>query len=244
MGDALEFAIDTRVVEAFPEVQVLAIRARIEDQSALITGLQSIGPRIEASVSELAAIEPLSSLPNIARWRMAYGQLGVKPSKFLSSIEALLKRAKKGQMADIGIPVVDLYNAVSVLHRVPMGAYDADRLSPVPLIMRLANPEEDAFTPLGGRSDDFPLNPKLVVYAQNDEVLCWGFNTRDSAKSAVTEASRDVLFFSETSVSDGRDDAVQALEHLSEIIAAHGGQVSKVAIFDAVHSSGLIAALD
>ena len=159
----IPFAIDDRIVERFPSVQVLALRARVADQRSMVPALDALGPDVERAIESLAAFDPITAMHEVASWREAYGKLGVKPSKYPSSIEALLRRAKKGEMAETGIPVVDLYNSVSVVHRAPLGAYDAKKLDVEPIALRLACQESDHFEPLGGRPDGFPLNPGLVV---------------------------------------------------------------------------------
>jgi DNA/RNA-binding domain of Phe-tRNA-synthetase-like protein len=227
----IPFAIDDQIVERFPAVQVLALRTRVPDQRSLIPALDALGPDIERAIESLAAFDPITSMHEVASWRDAYGKLGVKPSKYPSSIEALLRRAKKGEMAETGIPAVDLYNSVSVVHRAPLGAYDAKKLDVEPITLRLADPERDQFEPLGGRPDGFPLNPDLVVYAQNADILCWGFNTRDCAKMAVDQSSADILFFSETTTVEGRTAAEAALTKLAALISKHGGTVSEITVF-------------
>jgi lysyl-tRNA synthetase class 2 len=236
----IPFEIDDRIAERFPAVQVLALRAHVADQASLLPALEALGPEVEGAMQGLAAFDPITAMPEIACWREAYGKLGVKPSKFPSSIEALLRRAKKGDMAKTGIPAVDLYNNVSVLHRAPLGAYDAKKLGVAPVILRLARPGSDHFEPLGGRPDGFPLNPDLVVYAQSAEILCWGFNTRDCAKMAVDEGSADILFFSETTNADGRAASHDALGRLAVLISEHGGTVGEIAVFGAGNRAGEI----
>lgn len=67
--------------------------------------------------------------PHLAAWRAAFSAFGAKPSRYLSSAEALAARALKGD----GLPrinrLVDLYNAISVRHLIPVGGEDADALA-------------------------------------------------------------------------------------------------------------------
>ena len=55
----------------------------------------------------------------MAAWREAYRSFGAKPQRTRNSVEALLRRA------ETGLPRVnrltDIYNAVSVLHQIPVG---------------------------------------------------------------------------------------------------------------------------
>ena len=63
--------------------------------------------------------------PHVAAWREAYRAFGAKPQRTRNSLEALLRRVPSG------LPRVnrltDVYNAVSVLHAVPVGGEDLDR---------------------------------------------------------------------------------------------------------------------
>ncbi len=47
----------------------------------------------EASLRQKISLEQIAAHPNIAAWREAFRQMGVKPSEFRSSIEALGRRA-------------------------------------------------------------------------------------------------------------------------------------------------------
>ena len=66
---------------------------------------------------------------DILPYRAAFTALGINPNKFMCSIEALLTRIAKGK----GFPhinaAVDLGNAVSIKHRLPMGAHDLDTIA-------------------------------------------------------------------------------------------------------------------
>ena len=76
----------------------------------------------EASAREALSARPVEDLPHVAAWREAYKSFGAKPQRTRNSLEALLRRAASG------LPRVnrltDIYNAVSVLHQVPLGGED------------------------------------------------------------------------------------------------------------------------
>ncbi len=179
--------------------------------------------------------------PQIAGWREAYGLMGVKPSKFRSSIEALLRRAaKKGELA-IPVPAVNLYNACSIMAKAPMGAYDVDRLGAHHQIqLRKAEVSTDKFDPLGGDAAAFPLNPSLVVYASQDDVLCWGFNSRDSKLTCLTEESDSALFFSEAALPVHVEPCRQSLVMLRDRFTAWGATCGEIVVTNAASPSFLI----
>lgn len=240
MGKTISICLGKDISGDFPDINLAVLKAKVPVQKDLVDAIDAQAGPLSAAISDLNAFDPITTMPELAVWRTAYQKLGVKPSKFLSSIEALLRRAKKGEHAQVGIPAVDLYNIVSVIHRVPMGAYDVTKLGHDPIQLRYALPEQDVFTPLGGQSDRFPLNPKLAVYAQGNEILCWGFNTKDSAETAVDECSHTILFLSESVSIEGKAKSMMALDELSNIITGSGGTVSPIASYSASQPEGAL----
>src|SRR3954452_530293 len=116
-----------------------AVHAVHPDYVALVlvgSGLAN-GPSDPASDAQLATAEAqlrasglskATDHPHIAAWRAAFSAFGAKPSRYPSSAEALIRRVLKGQPLPRVNALVDLYNAVSVRHLVPVGGEDADRL--------------------------------------------------------------------------------------------------------------------
>jgi len=70
-----------------------------------------------AAIGRLAGSPP-EERPHVALWREAFRALGAKPQRTRNSLEALLRRVPDG------LPWInrlsDLYNALSVLHEVPV----------------------------------------------------------------------------------------------------------------------------
>ena len=223
MTAALDFGIAPEVARRFPGIEVHAMRAE---------GFRAAAPKLdhEAAVRNAVARigtlgidrEKLAEYPLVAVWRQAYAALKVRPSAFRASIEALLRRALVGHDLALPIPAVNLYNAVSLDALAPIGAYDMAKLPAAPMLLRLADPAADRFTPLGGKATDFPLNPDLVVYASGNTVLCWGFNCRDNVETALDAESDDIVFFSEAVDAAGAERARQAIEDIRARLVAVG----------------------
>ena len=73
-------------------------------------------------------LERAADAPEIAAWRAAFSAFGAKPKQYPCSAEALAARVLKGGELPRVNRLVDLYNAVSVRHLVPVGGEDLDRL--------------------------------------------------------------------------------------------------------------------
>ena len=229
MGRVMEFRIAPEVAARFPGIEIHAVRAR--GFLAAADKLDHVG-QLKTAVARIATLgidkEKLAAYPPIARWREAYARLKVRPSAFRASIESLLRRALSG--ADLPLPIasVNLYNAVSLDTLAPMGAYDMAKLPPEPMLLRFADPARDRFNPLGGKVEDFPLNPDLVVYAGGDNVLCWGFNHRDNVETALDAQSDDIVFFSEALNSEDGARSGQAVDAVKKRLTAIGVACSAV----------------
>ncbi len=139
MGEKLSAA--AALADANVAAGVLALRP---DYRALLLVAEGLEPgpsdgvseellaRAEAATAGLLAAGPVEELPHIAAWREAYRAFGAKPQRTRNSLEALTRRAAAG------LPrinrLTDLYNAISVLHQVPIGGealFILDALAPV-----------------------------------------------------------------------------------------------------------------
>lgn len=158
----------------------------------------------------------------IAGWRAAMKASGLKPAAHRSSVEQLLRRMQSGSFSSTGLPIVDLYCAVSARHRAPLGAYDAARVDGRPISLRLSLPT-DRFHPLSGDQQDVASN--VPVYAIDSEVICWGFNVRDSLTTALSERTDDAIFVGEAVTAPQVACLRNALTDLAEHLRSAGADV-------------------
>lgn len=134
---------------------------------------------------------PVKTDPHILPYREAFRALEINPNKYLCSIEALVSRiAKKKGFPSIN-PVVDLGNAVSLRHFLPIGAHDLGTIGEG-LEVRPAV-EEDTFVPFGGTE---PERPELgePVYASGNTVRTRRWTWRQSEVGKITAETSAVLF--------------------------------------------------
>ena len=133
---------------AWVDAAVFALRP---DYRALLLAVDGIvpGPSDQESDALLQAAQaaarqalngrPAEELPHVAAWREAYRAFGAKPQRTRNSLEALLRRAESG------LPRVnrltDYYNAVSVLHQLPLGGEDLTRYAGPPRLFRATGAE-------------------------------------------------------------------------------------------------------
>jgi DNA/RNA-binding domain of Phe-tRNA-synthetase-like protein len=156
--------------------------------------------------------------PHMAAWREVYTAFGSKPSRTRNSAEALAKRA----LSEAGLPrinlLVDVYNAISVAHLVPVGGEDTDRIEGGMRLVR-ATGEEDFVTVTGGEAVVEHPDAGEVVWRDDAGVTCRRWNWRQGPRTRLTEDSVSGIFLLETLSPMPVADAQRAATELAELLA-------------------------
>jgi DNA/RNA-binding domain of Phe-tRNA-synthetase-like protein len=130
-------------------------------------------------------------IDEIAVWRDAFATCGWTPSKYPSSIEALLKRVSRGQPLPRVSPIVDLSNACSLTHRVPIGSHDILALRGT-LTVRPSEPG-DTFVPMGESPPETP-DVGEIVYVAGHSVRTRRWVWRQGRDALISPTTTDVFF--------------------------------------------------
>jgi DNA/RNA-binding domain of Phe-tRNA-synthetase-like protein len=155
------------------------------------SGSDALLQAAEAAADEALRDRPADKLPHVAAWREAYQAFGAKPKRTRNSLEALLRRAPAG------LPRVnrltDLYNAVSVLHQIPLGGEDLTRYAGAPRLVRATGTE-----PFDTVADGVPVTehpePGEVVWCDDAGVTCRRWNWRQARRTQLREDTTAALF--------------------------------------------------
>ncbi|RPK37394.1 phenylalanine--tRNA ligase beta subunit-related protein [Streptomyces sp. ADI93-02] len=134
--------------------------------------------------------------PHVAAWREVYTAFGAKPSRTRNSAEALARRA----LTDAGLPrinrLVDLYNAISVAHLIPVGGEDTDHIRGAMRLVRSTG-QEPFPTVAGGEEAVEHPEPGEVVWRDDEAVTCRRWNWRQGTRTRLTEESVNAVFLLE-----------------------------------------------
>ncbi|MFE3850806.1 B3/4 domain-containing protein [Streptomyces griseorubiginosus] len=190
------FRITPDVAAAFPDTLIAVVTA---------TGLRGREPwpattaaleELEARLADGSWAPADENHPRIEAWHAVYRAFGTNPRRSRPSVDALGRRlAKKGTLPRIN-PAVDSYNAVSVRHGLPAGAFDLAQVTG-DVEIRYADGSE-SFTPLGETGTVEIPKPGEVIYTDTTDVLTRHWNHRDAHRTRVTEDSTRVAFVLET----------------------------------------------
>ena len=140
---------------------------------------------------------PVHEDPHMAAWRETYTAFGSKPNRTRNSAEALAKRA----LTDAGLPrinvLVDIYNAISVAHLIPVGGEDTDHIQGAMNLVR-ATGDEDFVTVAAGEETVEHPDAGEVVWRDDAGVTCRRWNWRQGPRTRLTEASTSAIFLLES----------------------------------------------
>ncbi|MFE0629214.1 B3/4 domain-containing protein [Streptomyces sp. NPDC058864] len=219
------FSLAPAVADAFPDTLVALVTA---------TGLRGreAWPRTTETLEDLeqrladGTWRPADETdPRVEAWHTAYRSFGTNPRRIRPSVDALGRRlAKRGTLPRINAPV-DSYNAVSVHHGLPAGAFDLDNVTG-DVVIRFADGTE-SFTPLGEPGTVEHPKPGEIVYADAIRVLTRYWNHRDSHHTRVTEDSTRAVFILETLHASRDGDLLEAAaRELQGLLAPHCGETA------------------
>lgn len=192
LSDFLDGAgVDGAVFLLRPDYRALLLAVDGIDPGPTDDHSEALLRRAEEAAAGFLTDLSVDQLPHVAAWREAYRAFGAKPQRTRNSLEALTRRA------DAGLPRVnrltDIYNAVSVLHQVPVGGEDLTRYAGSPRLVRASGTER--FDTLAGGE---PLvehpEPGEVVWCDATGVTCRRWNWRQAARTQLTPQTTTALF--------------------------------------------------
>lgn len=192
--------LDELLAGASIDSAVLALRPDYRAMLLAVDGLEP-GPsdkasealllQAEATGREVLAAGPVEDEPHVAAWREAYRSFGAKPQRTRNSLEALVRRT------ETGLPRVnrltDIYNAISVLHRIPLGGEDLSRYVGPPRLIRAVGSETFDTIADGADVIEHP-EPGEVVWCDDAGVTCRRWNWRQARRTGLREDTTSALF--------------------------------------------------
>jgi DNA/RNA-binding domain of Phe-tRNA-synthetase-like protein len=215
IDSSFEACVDPAVHAAHPDYVALVL---------LASGLTN-GPSDAASDAQLVAaeahlrasnLERATDHPHIAAWRAAFSSFGAKPSRYPSSAEALITRVLKGQPLPRVNALVDLYNAISVRHVVPLGGEDVDKLQgPLRLTITAGG---EIFDPRGDGTDVETVQAGEVVWRDDHGVTCRRWNWRQGRRTQLTDDTTRAFFVFDRLDGLPVDELHRAVDELADLL--------------------------
>ena len=224
------------IVERFPDVVGGVLVADGLDASVIHLDLADAFRAEQRAVLERLHDTPLSELPSLNAWRRAFRAFGVDPTAYRSAAEALLRRlTKQGSIPSINT-LVDIGNLVSIRYALPVAMFDQRSIADG-LTVRFATGDE-SFTDLGSGATEHPEAGEAIFIDAGGHVAARRWCWRQSAVSASSPSTTDVLVTVEGHHSEARRDVETALADLDVLLRRHAAADStRIGVVDAASPS-------
>jgi DNA/RNA-binding domain of Phe-tRNA-synthetase-like protein len=225
-GEGGVLTIDEAFWALFPQAMIGTVVVRgLDNRRAADVAATMLEARI-AETAEAMQDTVIPELPAVAPWRAAYQTFGVKPSKTKSSIENLLRSAVSGRLRSIN-PLVDLYNVVSLKHRLPCGGEDIDTIvGPIRLMRAIG---DEPFVPLGGIENE-PPPAGAVIYRDDAGVICSCWNWREADRTKLTDDTTNAFLCIEALAPTDEGALRAACNELAALVTGHLGGEAETTI--------------
>lgn len=180
-----------------------------------------VGPFVERfgelARSRLAAAGTETELAEIQAWRRAFSRLGLKPTQYRCASESLLRRFRKdGPLPPIH-PLIDLCNAASMAHAIPVAVFDATRVDQW-LEVRRAQGTENYLDFAGGT--EHPEAGEVIFADALGRAHARRWTHRQSGLSAVRDDTARVLIVAEALHASARADVLALTAALAHALQA------------------------
>ena len=181
----------------------------------------------ESSVRARLNLEKIAEEPLIKSWREAYRSFGAKPAEFRSSIEAMARRALRGDELPSISALVDLGNIMSLRHVLPAGGHAIDLLKG-DIELRFATGDED-FVAFGSEELEHPL-PGEVIFVENDTktVLTRRWTWRQGKHTLLVPETTALEFNVDGLPPITRAEVEEAAAEVAELIKRFCGGTSRI----------------
>jgi DNA/RNA-binding domain of Phe-tRNA-synthetase-like protein len=183
--------VDPAVFELRPDYRALLLAVDGILPGAGDQGYDVLVREAEAAARAVLQERSAEEVPQVAAWREAYRAFGAKPQRTRNSLEALLRRGPSG------LPRVnrltDIYNAISVLHLLPIGGEDLTGYVGAPRLIRAGGTEPFDTVVDGATVIEHPEAGE-VVWCDDEGVTCRRWNWRQARRTQLHDDTSTALF--------------------------------------------------
>lgn len=187
----MKFKVQPEVFEVLPNVCFGVVVARgVNNNSRMDSVCENLGAAIADVRSRFPGVDS-RNIPEIEAYRKAFQTLGYNPNKFMCSIEALVRRVLKGGKLPNINNVVDLGNALSLKHLLPIGAHDI-AAGGEDIEVRYSR-DNDIFIPFGAEESE-TVSAGELVYARGNSIKTRRWIWRQGLPGMISEKTTEVFF--------------------------------------------------
>lgn len=224
----MEFSHHCAIWQQYPELVAGVLHAR-----GIHAGVEA-GPLVlrheAAARARLQAAGSESELPQVQAWRRTFARMGLKPTQYRCASESLLRRLRKEDAMPRIHPLIDVCNAISMAHAIPVAVLDLAHVHGA-LEVRHAQGNERYLTFGGEWENPEPGEVSFIDDTGHAHARRW--TNRQSGLSAVRESTSEVLVVCEAMHEGAGEDLTRLLRDVQEALAQVWGIPSRGAVLSA-----------
>lgn len=228
----MKFRVSKKIFDKFPDAKFGGILITSIDNSDYSEELNKVLKNILNEVSNKLENKYISKIRSVISWRWIFDQIETIKNESPSH-EALLKRLKTKKILPKINPIVDIYNAISVKHSIPLGGHSLENFSEV--ILGETNGDEK-FLPMNS-TDPQLISKGEFAYLYEKNILTRHFVWRQSEMSKVGNDTKEIFIPIDDAPGIESKEKIQKIaEELIYLVQKFLGGKAKFAIVDKYNS--------
>jgi DNA/RNA-binding domain of Phe-tRNA-synthetase-like protein len=180
--------IDFEVREKFPDLNILTTTIDHVTVKPEIKNLEEFKKDFILKIRSQYSLETLKDIPELRSYRDFFWKIGIDPTKTRPASEALIRRIIQGKQLPRINTLVDSYNLASMESRVPLAAFDSEKIS-ADLLLRFSVKGEH-FTGIAMKTPVVLQGNELVIQSGTDIIALYPH--RDADKSKITLSTKNI----------------------------------------------------
>ena len=220
----IQYSIAEEIYNRFPEfIRGVVIAKNVVNRASPPELVMLLRDAENALKKQLNA-ETLIADPRIASWREAFRSLGIKPSEYRPSIEAMARRVINGNELPSINALVDIGNIISLRRLLPVGGHSLNGVKQE-IALRAATGEE-VFIPFGSDQAEHPEKGEFI-FTEGSTVLTRRWVWRQSNHTLTELSTTHIEFNLDGLPPVGMKEILEAGEETSDLIRQFcGGDLS------------------
>jgi DNA/RNA-binding domain of Phe-tRNA-synthetase-like protein len=241
MPIAVRYGVSAEIFQRYPSYRRGVVIAHGLDNGPatpeLLTQLRASEQQIRSALDPSA----IADHPRISTWRDAFRSFGAKPSDFRPSVEALARRAARGDELPSISTLVDIGTIASLQNLMPVGAHALDEVAG-DIELRFATGAEQ-FTAFGSADSETPLAGEVIL-AEGSTVLTRRWVWRQADHTLVTAATRSAVVNVDALAPADDADLQAAISQAQYLVQEYCGATTETAVLSADEPSVHISIAD
>ena len=224
------FKVDPKIFKEFPGTVIGVVAAHDIKNPKSSKPVMDFLKHAQEHINRQISKEHIKEHPHVVPWREAYKKFGVKPKKYMPSVENLVTRIAKGVPFGSVNTLVDLYNIVSINYLLPAGGEDLAAIKGN-IELTFAGEDEKKVLLLGDKEPRAPQEGE-VFYKDDNGAICRRWNWKEADRTKLTEQTTNAILVLEGLPPISKEYIEMASNALATLIEEYCGGIATVALID------------